>query len=590
MSTSKTQPAPGANAPHATAPASVGLGLVGSGGDGIVLVGNLLLDMAARQGLYGVLVLSYGPQIRGGESAAIVRLASHPVQYEGDEVDLLLCFRASDVRRFEGHIRLHPASRLILEASDTGVLPEWLGDRESATYRYPFAKIENGIEVPGEPRNMLGLGLLCRSLGWSDTLAHESLRARFGHRPEALARNLAAFDRAYSAADAPPALPRLPAVKGNAPARVVETGNEAVARGAIASGLRFFAGYPITPSSEIMETLLEEMTPEQGPVVQAEDEIAALGMVLGASFGGCTAMTATSGPGLSLMTEMMGLSSMAEIPAVIVDCQRAGPATGMPSRTEQSDLWHAVFAGHGDFPRVVMGVFDVVHAHEVTNKAFRIAEAYQLPVLVLSDAYIAQRTEVHDPVPPLEFVPPRRTWHAGDSPKRFEIVDVEHGVGAFRVPGTSDGQYLAAGIEHTLEGNPTADGAVHHRMNTKRFAKLDAIAQETRDWVRMLGEPDAKRGIVAWGSQYGMLREWLPRHPGYRAFLPEILDPFPLAAFEEWSRGLEYLAIVELSFQGQLHRYLAGLTDLRGAHRIARSGGMPLTWADLSRLLGEERP
>jgi 2-oxoglutarate ferredoxin oxidoreductase subunit alpha len=574
----------------ATRPLSAALGLVGSGGDGVVLLGNLLLDIAARQGLYGLLVLSYGPQIRGGESAAVLRLSTQPVQYEGDEVDLLLCFRTSDVRRFEGHIRLHGNSRLILEASDEGALPDWLGDRENSTYRYPFARIENGVEVPGEPRNMLGLGLLCRSLGWSDTLAHEALRARFGHRKEALERNLAAFDRAYAVRVEPPRLPSLPVAHGAAAPLVVETGHQAVARAAIATGLRFFAGYPITPSSEIMETLLEELPAEQGTVIQAEDEIAALGMVVGASFGGCPAMTATSGPGLSLMTEMMGLASMAELPAVIVDCQRAGPATGMPSRTEQADLWHAVFAGHGDFPRVVLGVFDVVHAHEATHKAFRLAEAYQLPVLVLSDAYIAGRTEVHDPVPPPRVLAPRRTWQAGDSPRRFEIVDVDRGVGAFHVPGTVGGGYMAAGIEHTLEGNPTADGATHHRMNEKRFARMEAIARETRDWVRVLGPPAARRGIVAWGSQFGMLREWLPRHPQYRAFLPEILDPFPLAAFEEWAKGLESLAVVELSYQGQFHRYLAGLTDLRGAVRVARSGGMPLTWADLSHLLGEDRP
>ena len=131
----------------ATRPLSAALGLVGSGGDGVVLLGNLLLDIAARQGLYGLLVLSYGPQIRGGESAAVLRLSTQPVQYEGDEVDLLLCFRTSDVRRFEGHIRLHGNSRLILEASDEGALPDWLGDRENSTYRYPFARIENGRVV-----------------------------------------------------------------------------------------------------------------------------------------------------------------------------------------------------------------------------------------------------------------------------------------------------------------------------------------------------------------------------------------------------------------------------------------------------------
>jgi 2-oxoglutarate ferredoxin oxidoreductase subunit alpha len=205
------------------------------------------------------------------------------------------------------------------------------------------------------------------------------MRKRFAKYPKSIEANLAAFDRAYACPD----LPTLPPLTAEAAPHFIETGNEAVARGAIEAGLRFFAGYPITPSSEIMETLIRELP--------AEDEIAAMGMVIGASFGGVPSMTATSGPGLSLMTEMMGLSSMAEIPVVIVDCQRAGPATGMPSRTEQSDLYHAIYAGHGDFPRAVLGVFDVVHARDVMHKAFFLSETYQMPVLVLSDAYIAQR-------------------------------------------------------------------------------------------------------------------------------------------------------------------------------------------------------
>jgi 2-oxoglutarate/2-oxoacid ferredoxin oxidoreductase subunit alpha len=564
---------------------SIGLAVVGSGGDGVVLLGNLMLKLAARSGLYGVQVLSYGPQIRGGESAAVLRLSEQSVQYEGDEVDVLLCFRASDLRRFEGHIRLAQGCRVLLDATDTAPLPEWLGTQSPDVFRFPFARIENGLEVPGDPKNMLGFGLLCRMIGFDAESARTALHDKFGHRPDALARNVAAFDRGYAADPAPAQFTPLTGVGRDL---AIETGNEAVARAAIEAGLGFFAGYPITPSSEIMETLLDEMPPSQGRVIQAEDEIAALGMVLGASFGGVPAMTATSGPGLSLMTEMMGLSSMAELPAVIVDCQRAGPATGMPSRTEQGDLFHAVFAGHGDFPRIVLGAFDVVHARAVTHRAFHLAETYQMPVLVLSDAYIAQRSEIHDPTPAPPARAQRLRWEPGGSPARFDVTDA-HGVGAFRVPGTPEGTYLAAGIEHTLEGRPTADGEVHHQMNTKRFAKLDLVSRATQDAFVALGRDDATHGVLAWGSTMGVLREWIALHPDFRAFLPEVLEPFPIESFEKWRLGLTDLAVLELSFQGQLYRALAGVTDLTGARSATRSGGIPLTRRDLDHLLLEEK-
>ena len=567
---------------QARATDSLVLAIVGSGGDGVALLGDMILRMAAHRGLYGVLVQSYGPQIRGGESAVVVRIASEEIHYEGDETDLLLCFRLADLRRFQGSIRLHPGSIVMLEASDASDPPEWLGRSELKPYRYPFATIVDGQEVPGDPKNMLGLALLCRALGWGPEQARHALEKRFAHRPQVLARNLATLDRGWAAAG----VPTLPTLHGHGVPLMVETGNEAVARGAIAAGLRFFAGYPITPSSEIMETLIDELPAAGGRVVQAEDEIAALGMVIGASFAGSPAMTATSGPGLSLMTEMLGLASMAEIPAVVVDCQRVGPATGMPSRTEQSDLYHAVYGGHGDFPRAVLGVFDTVHARDVMFKAFHLAERYQLPVLVLSDAYVAQRRQIRDPVLDRAERPQRRVWKPGDMAARFDVSGA-HGVGAFRIPGTEGGTYMAAGIEHTPDGNPTSDTHVHHAMNAKRFRKLDGIAAETGDWFLTLGRADAPLGIIAWGSMFGLLQQWVSQNPEYRVFLPEILHPFPLAGLAAWRRGLAKTWTLELSFQRQFHRYLASLTDLAGVVPIARSGGLPLSTAELSHMLTE---
>ena len=569
--------------PAASRTDSLTLALVGSGGDGVALLGDLVLELAARQGLYGMMVQSYGPQIRGGESAAIVRLSRDEVQYEGDRTDLLLCFRTQDLKRFKGSVRIEERSVVMLESADTGPPPEWLGRSAREPFRFPFARFENGVEVAGPPKNMMGLALVCRALGWPRPLAEKLLAERWGERPEVLARNLEAFASGWAAEG----VPGLPALGGRGSKLFIESGNEAVARGAIEAGLRFFAGYPITPSSEVMETLIDELPAAGGTLVQAEDEIAALGMVLGASFGGAPAMTATSGPGLSLMTEMTGLSAMAELPAVIVDCQRAGPATGMPSRTEQSDLNHAIYAGHGDFPRAVLGVFDVVHARQVMRKAFHVAEKYQLPVLVMSDAYIAQRRQIRDPLEAAQSPPERLRWKPGDGPARFSL-EAGHGVVPFRVPGTPGGTYLAAGIEHTEEGHPTADTAIHQRMNAKRFRKLDAIAAETRDWYRVLGDPQARRGIVAWGSQYGLLREWTLVHPEFRIFLPEILHPFPLEALRRWLEPLQWAAVLELSYQGQFHRYLSSLLPFERVASLSRSGGAPLSIAELAAMLGED--
>jgi 2-oxoglutarate ferredoxin oxidoreductase subunit alpha len=559
---------------------SVVIAIVGSGGDGVALLGDLLLGMAAEQGIFGMMVQSYGPQIRGGESAVMLRLSEREVQFEGDASDLLVCFRVADIARFRGAVRLHSSSVVVLETTDATPLPEWLGTVDRPAVRYPFATLESGAEVAGPPKNMKALALITRMLGWDPEFARSTLRKRFGHKPTALSNNLVTFNAALDARD----LPALEHLRARGTALHVETGNEAIARGAMGAGLSFFAGYPITPSSEVMETLIDELPPLGGRVVQAEDEIAALGMVLGASFGGVPSMTATSGPGLSLMTEMMGLASMAELPAVIVDCQRAGPATGMPSRTEQSDLFHAVFAGHGDFPRVVLGVFDVVHAREVMSKAFYLSETYQLPVLVMSDAYIAQRRQIREAplVPPARAL--RRRWSAADGTARFSL-DGSHGVNAFRVPGTPGGTYPAAGIEHTPEGLPTSDTRMHHEMNAKRFRKLDAIAAETIGWFRTLGRDDAPFGVVAWGSQFGILREWVEKHPEWRVFLPEIVHPFPLGAFLSWSKGLERAAVIELSYQGQFHRYLSGLTDMSKFKSLGRSGGEPLTTLELVRML-----
>ena len=233
----------------------------------------------------------------------------------------------------------------------------------------------------------------------------------------------------------------------------------------------------------------------------------------------------------------------------------------------------------------MLGVFDVVHARDVMFRAFEIAENYQLPVLVLSDAYVAQRRQIRDAVVDRRDRPQRLRWKAAqDGMTRFSLTG-EQLVNPFRVPGTPGGTYMAAGIEHTEEGNPTADATLHQQMSEKRFAKLGGIAVDTREWFRTLGADDAPKGIIAWGSTFGVLQEWVRVHPEYRVFLPEMIHPFPLEALTAWRRGLRETSVVELSFQGQFHHYLASLTDMTGVRSVARSGGLPLSMRELATLL-----
>jgi len=318
--------------------------------------------------------------------------------------------------------------------------------------------------------------------------------------------------------------------------------------------------------------------------LQTEDELAAIGAVVGASFSGAKAMTATSGPGLALMSEMLGLSSIAEIPSVIVNVQRGGPSTGIPTKSEQSDLFHAVYGGHGDMPRVVLAPCDVVDAFHATVDAFNIAEEYQLPVIVLSDQIIGQRRETVDAVALIHDVIQRRiTSEPDDSYQRYAIT--EDGVSPMTVPGIANGMFQTNGLEHDESGRPSAMFVTHERMNAKRYRKLDAIAQKYALFERF-GVSDPELGILCWGSSAGPVREAVELMnnlgAGIAAFVPRILAPLPIAALSEFLYPCARALVVETSFAGQFHRYLRSLVDLpRDTRVLARSGGKALSVAEI---------
>jgi len=442
----------------------------------------------------------------------------------------------------------------------------------------PFAQMARDAGAPNA-KNIVALGVLAAMLHLPAGKIRGALRRRFAKKGEAVIdANLRAFEAGLHGNGDPPA----PEQSQGTP-RLLMSGNEATAFAALHAGCSFFAGYPITPSSEILHLLSEWLPRIGGTCLQTEDELAAIGAVVGASFSGAKAMTATSGPGLSLMSEMLGLSSIAEIPTVTIDVQRGGPSTGIPTKSEQSDLFHAVYGGHGDMPRVVLAPCGVEDAFHTTVDAFNIAEEYQLPVIVLSDQDIGQRRETIDEASLVHDVVQRRIADAADdSYLRYALT--EDGVSPMTVPGMP-GMYQTNGLEHDETGRPSAMFVTHERMNAKRYRKLEAIAQKYPLFERF-GVADPELGILCWGSSAGPVREAVKRMnaqgAGVAAFVPRILAPLPLEALNAFLYTCARALIVETSFAGQFHRYLRSFVDLpRDTRVLARSGGKALTVAEI---------
>jgi len=358
--------------------------------------------------------------------------------------------------------------------------------------------------------------------------------------------------------------------------------------GALHAGCRFFAGYPITPSSEILHFLAEWMPRVGGSVVQTEDELAAIGAVIGASFAGVKAMTATSGPGLSLMTEMLGLAAMAEIPTVIVNVQRGGPSTGNPTKSEQADLFQCLYGTHGDAPRVVLACSDVEDCFHATVEAFNIAEEFQLPVLVLSDQAVGQRKETLS-AETLEHEVRDRVIPGPEELANYERYrDTPTGVSPMAIPGMRDGMYQTNGLEHDEAGRPNSLYLTHEKMNTKRYRKLWPI-RDRYHFFRRYGPAEADLGILCWGSSKGAVQEAVltanARGDKVAAFVPQVLYPFPKRDFEEFLAQVGELLVVELSYTAQFYKYLRTFLNLPEGrtHVFKRSGGKNLTVAEVNR-------
>ena len=555
------------------APVSLSVALAGSGGAGVMTAGNMLLEAAAAAGYYGLMTRTSGPQIRGGEAAAMVRVAGFATDAQEDRFHALAAIDWQNVGRFAAEIPLGAASVLIGDPAQ-GEPPEAF-TRSGARYvPIPFKKLAAGIA--GAWPNMVALGALAGLIGLPLEAVEAAARKAM---KKGLDAGIAAARLGFAQAEAFGADIKLapPPAKSS---RWLITGNEAAGYGALRGGVRFVAAYPITPATELLEWLAPALAKVGGTLVQAEDELASINMALGASFGGVPALTATSGPGLSLMIEALGLSVGAEVPVVVVDVMRTGPSTGIATKTEQADLNLALYGMHGDAPHVVIAPNSLADCIAATQWAVGLAESLQLPAIVLSDQYFGQaRAVVDTPVlPEMNFA--RETAKADGPYKRYVLTP--SGVSPMAIPGTPGGQYTADGLEHNERGTPSSQASDHLAQMEKRARKL-AQLDPGDGWATIEGEGET--AVITFGSCTGPAREALARIDGkVRLISLRLLSPAQPARLKKALEGVKRVVVVEQNHGGQFLRYLRSEYELpREVKSLRRPGPLPFRPEEITR-------
>ncbi len=557
--------------------------IAGEAGEGVISTGELLTRAASRACFNLLTFKTFPAEVKGGHAVYQLRISCAPVMTQGHGVELLVAMNEDSFHRHTGD--LLPGAAVVYDSS---VYTPSTDRADLRLIGIPFQALAREKLEFDLGKNMVAVGAIAGLLGLPTDQITAMITKKFEKKGELVVqKNLGGlalggdYVREHLSGETalmlepPECRERL----------VLATGNEAIGLGAMAYGAKYFFGYPITPASEIMEFMALHLPKLGGAMIQAEDEIASLAMAIGASFAGQPAMTATSGPGLSLMVEAIGLATMVEAPVVIVDVQRAGPSTGMPTKHEQGDLYLACFGGHGDAPRVVLAPLSVRDCFEQTIVAFNVAERLQLPVIVLSDQGMAVRTETI-PRPDLKAVRRvgRVVWDGLPTPyRRFELT--ESGISPMALPGTKGGEHVVSGLEQNEEGRPRYDAATHSAMTQKRFRKLRHVREMVEPFVRF-GDPEADIGLLTWGSTAGQAMEavaMLARTGRKVAGMAlRLLWPFPMEEVLEFMNRRSVVVIAEGNYQGQLASLVEGRQ--RAQVRIARLNavsGVPFTTGEV---------
>ncbi|MBW1851515.1 MAG: 2-oxoacid:acceptor oxidoreductase family protein, partial [Deltaproteobacteria bacterium] len=451
----------------------------------------------------------------------------------------------------------------------------------------PFGEIAIAASGSIRGRNLAALGGFSALLGVAPKFFHRAIEKKFATKgPKVMEANLKSFDAGHRytlETFEDRILDKLaPLETGADSERILLSGNAAIAQGALAANLELYFGYPITPATPIMEYLAKVLPENGGKVMQMEDEIASIGAVIGSFFAGKRSMTATSGPGFALMTELIAHATVTETPAVIVNAQRGGPGTGLPTKTEQSDLQAAVFGGPGDAARIVIAPTNVSECYSFTVKSFQLAEKYQTPVIVLTDFFLNNRVEnVAVPSASQDDISDGNIYpelSAKGSYQRFE--NTKSGISPRAIPGTEGYLFTASGLEHTEKGIPDYTANNHMMMSEKRHRKIQGALQDLPVPVEISLEGDLDLGVIAWGSTFGSALEAvrMAQDKGLNVGILKINAIFPYHA-EEIQRFMDKcdrVLIPELNFEGQLAN-LIGHLHKKTVLRLNEVTGTPMS-------------
>ncbi|MFC1534954.1 2-oxoacid:acceptor oxidoreductase subunit alpha, partial [Thermodesulfobacteriota bacterium] len=464
----------------------------GAAGQGLVTVGQILSKSLVRGGYYIAVTQSYQSRIRGGHNTFSIHVGVEEIISPKEQVDLLVAFDAETIDLDSEY--LSPEGLILLD--------EEINSQGNHLLKIPFKKLATERFM-----NIASFGVIGSILGLDEDLMAETLNHFFGKKDTTLVEeNRNALGSAFNWATEHGTSDYKLSKVSNPINHLMMNGNEAIALGAISAGLRFGSFYPMTPSTSIMLNLAANAQRTGLIIEQAEDEISAINMALGASFAGVPSMVSTSGGGFALMVEGVSLAAMTETPIVIVVSQRPGPATGLPTRTEQADLNLVLYAGHGEFPRAILCPGTVEECFHLTRKAFELAERFQGPVFILTDQFLADTYRAVIPFD-IEGLPPISVGgqtHVESSYMRYVIT--KSGISPRLVPGETKHLVIADSDEHTEEGHITEDLSIRKQMVEKRFRKGDGIRKEVIP-PDIDGEKSPDILLVSWGSTKGAVLE-----------------------------------------------------------------------------------
>jgi len=552
---------------------------------------NILIGGAAGQGVHAITLplakalmrrggqvhfsQAYESRIRGGHLYNVVRVADRPLASSREGVDLLVALNAETVARH--HPELSSQGLVIYDTSEVQELPPGLaGLGLSPEDLLPGIKAGD-IAVNAGACGAI-LGLLQAPLPPLLELLQETFAAKGA---EVVGWNVKAATRGYELAAARELAMSLAGMTPPPEPCLLISGHEAVALGALAAGVQFVSGYPMTPWTSVLNAVAQRARQYGVVVEQAEDEIAAINLALGASFAGLRALTGTSGGGFCLMTETLGLAGMTEMPLVLVVASRPGPSTGLPTRTSQGDLGFVLNAGQDDFPRAVLAPGTPAQGFHLTAKAFNLADRYQLPVFLLTDQALADSTFTLSRGDFPQAVTVDRALATGPAEGTYERYAITpDGVSPRRLPGMGPALVVADSDEHTPDGHLTEDLAVRVQMHEKRLRKLQGLVQELGG-LTTAGPPDAPLCLACWGSSLGPVAEAVARlnEAGTPARLVHLSElwPFPREAVGGALQRAKKLVMVEMNATGQMNRLLRQETGLAAAHLVLKYDGLPFT-------------